>query len=370
MEAENAALKARVDELEKRVAALENKKTRSAKEKESKELGAIDKLVVNWALIPKGNLLQFTVAKGKVVIAVEHASFQASNHVVPKDVKLIPAGAEKQFFSSINAWATAVLKKYMEALGRKSASVNVYDKKSGIAFQSSSGEYVALNTIQSIVRVAPAAAMGGGGAQPAAAAPTPASNPAAGGGGAQPAAEAEAMDIPASQESQVGDKCWRCDNFVAEGEECECEHIACKCGHIVEEKNYLGECVGCEKDLCTSCGALTEDQEPICHPCSKLLESEEPDVGIMDVNGLECLFNPETGDVNLKKADGLPGDKISTYKEGKHQWVWAQKKIGDTFYKVNHFNYVMQTASAGGKWVGIYNPATKALTETPAPEDF
>jgi hypothetical protein len=35
-----------------------------------------------------------------------------------------------------------------------------------------------------------------------------------------------------------------------------------------------------------------------------------------------------------------------------------------------HFNYVMQTASAGGKWVGIYNPATKALTETPAPEDF
>jgi hypothetical protein len=30
----------------------------------------------------------------------------------------------------------------------------------------------------------------------------------------------------------------------------------------------------------------------------------------------------------------------------------------------------MQTASAGGKWVGIYNPATKVLTETPAPEDF
>jgi len=24
----------------------------------------------------------------------------------------------------------------------------------------------------------------------------------------------------------------------------------------------------------------------------------------------------------------------------------------------------------GGKWVGMYNPATKALTETPEPEDF
>jgi hypothetical protein len=30
----------------------------------------------------------------------------------------------------------------------------------------------------------------------------------------------------------------------------------------------------------------------------------------------------------------------------------------------------MQTASAGGKWVGIYNPATKELAQTPEPEVF
>ena len=77
---------------------------------------------------------------------------------------------------------------------------------------------------------------------------------------------AEAMNIPASQDSQVGEECWRCNNFVADGEECECEHIACKCDHIVEQKNYLGECVGCEKHLATCCGVLTEDQDPICHP--------------------------------------------------------------------------------------------------------
>ena len=309
--------------------------------------------------------------KTKVVVAVEEATFLASNNVVPKDMKLIPADAKKkECFVSINAWATAVLKKHLASLGRTTASVNVYDKNSGIAYQTAAGEYLPLNNIQSVVRAAPAKAVGGGGAQPAAAAPTPAFNPAAGGGAPAAEAEAEGMDIPASQESQVGDKCWRCDNFVADGEECECEHIACLCGQIVQEKDYLGECVDCEKHLATCCGVLTEEQDPICHPCSKKLEGEEADLGIMDVKGVECLFNSVTGDVNIKKADGLPGDKISTFKEGKHEWVWAQKKIGDTFYKVNHFNYVMQTAVAGGKWVGMYNPATKALTETPAPEDF
>jgi hypothetical protein len=127
--------------------------------------------------------------------------------------------------------------------------------------------------------------------------------------------------------------------------------------------------VGCEKHLCQACGALDGD-DAICHPCSKKVEDEECDLDDMDVKGLVCLFNSTTSEVFLKKANGTPGDKVSTYKDGKHIWEWVQKKIGDTFYKVNHFNYVQQTATAGGKWVGIYNPTTKALTSTPAPEDY
>ena len=186
-----------------------------------------------------------------------------------------------------------------------------------IDFQDAQGAWVGLHTIQTVVRVTSA--------------PAPPVIEGGGGGG------------EASQGSQLGVDCWRCGNFVGEGEECECEHIACLCGQIVQEKDYLGECVGCEKHLANCCGAINENDDPICHPCSHTAEEEEGgDLEDFEVKGVVCLFNSETGAVFSKKANGTPGDKVSTYKDGKHTWEWSKKKIGETFYLINYFNYVAE----------------------------
>ena len=357
MEARFAALEAENKTLRERVAVLEEAAKKPRAKKGPTETPAISKKVVDWGLIPVDSDLLFSLENKTTVVGKEMASFKDAKTIIPKDKTLLPEG--KSSFGSINAWATACLKKYLTVLGRKTPSINVYEKKSGLSFKNAEGVFVSLSTIQSIDRAAPkpaptsAAMMGGGGAQPA------------------PVAASEDMaEIPASQNSQTGEDCWRCHNFVADGEECECEHIACLCGAIVVKEEYLGECVGCEKPLATCCGVLNDDQDPICHPCSKKAEEEVCDLEDMDVKGQVLLFNPITEEVFFKKADGTPGYRVSFFKDGKHNWDWNQKKIGDTFYKVNHFNYVMQTATAGGKWVGMYNPATKVLTPTPEPEDF
>ena len=274
-------------------------------------------------------------------------------------------------YNSINEWATACLKKHMAALGRKTATVNVYDIKSGIAFTNAAGEVVPLNSIQTVLRLAHVAEpppvvsspanVGGGGSQPAPVVPPPAVS---GGGGSETMEE-----IAASQGSQLGQDCERCGNFVADDEKCPCEPIVCKaCDTVIAPEDYVGDCVGCDKPLGNCCGAIDGD-DAICHPCSTKAE-DEPDLDDIDVKGAVMLFNPTSGEVFLKKANGTPGDKVSTYKDGVHVWEWSKKKIGDTFYLVNHFNYVKQTATAGKAWVGIYNPATKALDKTPVPEDY
>jgi len=230
--------------------------------------------------------------------------------------------------------------------------VNVYDKNSGISFKNSQGVMVPLSTIQTIVRVTLAPE------------PSPAT-PAAmvGGGGSVPV---ETEDIQASQ----GADCWRCKNFVADGEVCDCEPVTCLCGTQVKQEDSMGECGECEQKLCVACG-IQDGEDSICKPCAIKAKGEDADLEDMDVKGQVLLFNPITSEVFLKKADSMPGAKVSTFTEGKHIWEWSKKKIGDTFYQVNHFNYVKQTATAGGAWVGIYDPATKALNTTPvAPEDY
>lgn len=347
LEAENKSLLERIEALEQRAAA---KPTRTKKEPVA--TGPMDRKEVNWSLIPKGSELLFSLENKAGVVALENATFIDNKTVVPKDKRLLPK--DKSCLGSINAWATACLKKHLVALGRKTASVNVYDKNSGISFKNSEGVMVPLSTIQTIVRVTLAP-------EPT---PEPASAPMVGGG-----AQAEPEDIPASQDSQMGADCWRCKNFVGDGEVCDCEPFTCLCGTQVKQDDSMGACVECEQQLCVACG-IQDGEDTICQPCVTKAKNEDADLEEMDVKDIKTLFNPITSEVFLKKADGMPGAKVSTFTEGKHIWEWSKKKIGDTFYQVNHFNYVKQTATAGGAWVGIYNPATKTLNSTPAPEDF
>lgn len=355
LEAENKSLRERIEALEQRAAA---KPTRTKKEPVA--TGPMDRKEVNWSLIPKGSELLFSLENKAGVVALEHATFTDSKTIVPKDKRLLPK--DKPFLGSINAWATACLKKHLAALGRKTATVNVYDRNSGISFKNSEGAFVPLSTIQTIVRITLA--------------PEPSPAPEAafaamvGGGGSVPAPVEAAEDIPASQDSQMGNDCWRCKNFVADGEVCDCEPVICLCGTVVVKEDHMGVCVECEKHLCLACG-IQDGDDNICQPCVAKAKDEDADLEDMDVKGIIMLFNPITSAVFLKKPDGLPGAKVSTLQEGKHIWEWSKKKIGDTFFQVNHFNYVKQTATAGGAWVGIYNPASKVLNPTPvAPEDF
>lgn len=353
LEAENKSLRDRIEALEQRAAA---KPTRT--KKEPVPTGPMDRKEVNWSLIPKGSELLFSLENKAGVVALEHATFTDNKTIVPKDKRLLPK--DKPFLGSINAWATACLKKHLAALGRKTATVNVYDRNSGISFKNSEGAFVSLSTIQTIVRTTLATP------PPA---PEATSATMVGGGGSVPAPVEAAEDIPASQDSQMGNDCWRCKNFVADGEVCDCEPVICLCGTVVAKDDHMGVCVECEQHLCLACG-IQDGEDNICQPCAAKTKNEDIDLEDMDLKDIKMLFNPITKEVFVMKPDGLPGAKISTLVEGKHVWVWNKKKIGGTFYQVNHFNYVKQTATAGGAWVGMYNPATETLTPTPAQEDF
>ena len=227
LEQENKNLRELVVTLRERLVKLEEAAQKPVPAKKGPGgTAAIARKEVNWSMIPKGNALFFSVENKTNVVAKEDATFMDAKTIVPKDKNLLPTG--KTSFASINAWATACLKKHLAALGRQTASVNVYDKNSGISYKNAAGAFVPLNTIQTIVRATAAAPA------PAPAAP----NPAAVGGAAQPAESMEQESQPASQDSQQGEDCWRCQNFVADGQECECDKISCLCSLIVEEEEY------------------------------------------------------------------------------------------------------------------------------------
>jgi hypothetical protein len=51
----------------------------------------------------------------------------------------------------------------------------------------------------------------------------------------------------------------------------------------------------------------------------------------------------------------------------KVEWVWNNKKIDGTFYRINAIGWVKATGS--GEWVGILS-ATGELVKGAAPENF
>jgi hypothetical protein len=361
MEARLAALEARLKTVEAENATLRATATPKRAARGPGEMAAIATNEVNYTLIPVGADLRFDVKTRAKVYGEHLAIFHDSKRIVSKDM---PHPLGKNCFASINQWATACLKKHQVAMGRKNATINVFDKGTTIYFKRGE-EWVQLTTIKTITRV-------GEGASPAATVPQNtivAMPPAAVGGGGSAAAAAPAEDggdIYASQTSVF--ECPRCGADVEVGEPCTCEPKKCEeCESAVPDGEFLGECGGCDKGLGKCCGAF-ENGALTCHGCHSAPE-DDAELQDMDVKGIVMLFNPVTGDVFIKTAAGSIGDKVSTFKEGKHEWVWKRTMIGGIFHLVNHFNYVKKTATAGGAWVGMYDRAAKTITPTPAPED-
>ena len=306
-----AVLMARMEKLEVENAALKAAKVKKVSSPYEAKKPILTKKVF-YERIPKNARLRFVVGTKAKNYGTHYAVFKNEREVLPVAGDIQPADAKKPFFTSINAFATVALKRHQEAMGRKSASINVYDESSNICFLKD-GEWVKLSTIQEIVRegdeeeeaapAAPPAAVGGGGSAAAAAAPS-----------------AEEEDIPASQ------------------------------GSIIKN--------------CDKCGmALEEDEE---HEC----EATNANIVEMELNGIATLYNPVSHEVRVKNADGLPGVKISEFDEelAKHDWVWKPKPIGKNFFLINHFNYMK---SKDGVFQGIYDPATKQIVPTElVPEDF
>ena len=152
--AEIASLKSQLAFSEARVAALTEEKlclelTEAEAEAEAeaepekvKRPGPITQKLLNWDSVSPGTTVRQTVGrKGNQL--VKEAIFQGVNKIVPKDP------ADGASYKSLNAWAVANLKKYAPA--RKTFTICVYDKSSGVSFLKD-GEWVSFNTIQTIVR--------------------------------------------------------------------------------------------------------------------------------------------------------------------------------------------------------------------------
>ena len=368
MEARLAALEALVAEQAGVIATLRATPTRAARAPGWTAPIATNE--VNYTLIPVGATMRFDVKTKTTVYGVHQAIFHNSKRIVPTGGNGPPLPLGKDCFQSLNQWATSCLKFHQEATGRTKTNINVFDKGTTIYFQRG-GEWVHLATIKTITRV------GAPGATAATPLPAPvpqntfvaAPSAAMGGGGsAAAAAPAEDMDIPASQPSVKVFECPRCANDVEEGESCACEPRVCQvCEAVVSDSEFLGECEGCDKVLGKCCGAR-ENGAITCFSCHAAPEGEAA-LEEMDVKGTVMIFNPETGDVFAKTAAGNIGDKVSTFKEGRHEWVWKRTQIAGIIHLVNHFNYVKQTATAGGAWVGMFNRAARTVTATPKPED-
>ena len=356
MEAEIAQIKIQVAALPAQIVAALRNDLKARVRPEPREAAPMEKKTVDYGKLgAQGATLRFVVMAKSTVFGTHIARFVNQKTIVPDDADkaLLPKGATS--FPSINAWATAILKKHQAAMGRSTASLNVYDKKSGISYQAPGTDWVPLSNIQTIVRlaapVAPVPVVAGGGAPPPPAV-MPEAQPSLGGG-------------------SQGENCELCDQFVEAGETCNCDHIICgKCDAIVDAT--LGPCHGCGVTLgAECCGAMLDTGVPTCHACSTLADEEaeaDGDLVEMAVKGTPCLYQPTTGAVSVRRDNGAPGEKISVYKDGVHKWEWTRKKIAGTFFRVNHFNYVRKTASAGGGWVGVLNTAGE-IEVVPEPAD-
>ena len=72
-----------------------------------------------------------------------------------------------------------------------------------------------------------------------------------------------------------------------------------------------------------------------------------------DIGGKVFLVNDVTLEVFEKTASGEPGAKVGKLTDtDKVEWVWNNKKIEGTFYRLNALGWVKATGS-GGEWVGI-----------------
>ena len=98
-------------------------------------------------------------------------------------------------------------------------------------------------------------------------------------------------------------------------------------------------------------------------------EDAEPENYVdFDFEGKVFLAN-DALDVFEKTPSGEPGAKVGKLTDSdKVEWVWNNKKIDGTFYRINAIGWV-KTTGAKGEWVGIFS-ATGELVKGAAPANF
>jgi hypothetical protein len=97
-------------------------------------------------------------------------------------------------------------------------------------------------------------------------------------------------------------------------------------------------------------------------------EEAEPENYVdYDIEGKIFLAN-DALEVFEKTPSGEPGAKVGKLIDSKMVWVWNNKKIGGTFYRINALGWV-KTTGAKGEWVGMLS-ATGELVKGAAPENF
>ena len=98
-------------------------------------------------------------------------------------------------------------------------------------------------------------------------------------------------------------------------------------------------------------------------------EAEPENYTDCDIEGKVFLSNDITQELFEKTPSGEPGAKVGKLTDtNKVEWVWNNKKIDGTFYRINAVGWVKATG-AKGEWVGILN-AKGELVKGAAPENF
>ena len=90
----------------------------------------------------------------------------------------------------------------------------------------------------------------------------------------------------------------------------------------------------------------------------------------IEISGKVFLVNDATYQLFEKTRSGEPGAKVGQLTDtDKVEWVWNNKKIDGTFYRINALGWVKAVGGAGGEWVGILS-ATGELVKGAAHENF
>jgi hypothetical protein len=169
-----------------------------------------------------------------------------------------------------------------------------------------------------------------------------------------------------------GENCELCDQFVEAGETCNCDRIICgKCDAIVDAT--LGPCHGCGVDsgrgvLRRHAGHRRAHLPRVLHPRGRGGRGRRRPGGDGGEGHPLPVPAPPRALCLCAATMARRARKSACTRTACTSGSGPARKSPGTFFRVNHFNYVRKTASAGGGWVGVLNAAGE-IEVVPEPAD-